>query len=126
MGAWRYSSTILDLGTRWKWSASRPGRFTPEEEPPVPIGEEAGGSIFFRNVGKHLPVCKTYFQNRAISIIPAVKASNLKTYIYIYKIKGGGGRSYMQSGKMYTHQGLSSGLLPPDFSAKILEELNYI
>jgi hypothetical protein len=24
-----YSFTILDLGTRWKWSVSRPGCFTP-------------------------------------------------------------------------------------------------
>jgi hypothetical protein len=30
MGEWRYSSTILDLGTRWRdWSASRPDRFIP-------------------------------------------------------------------------------------------------
>jgi hypothetical protein len=36
-GEWRYSSTILDLGTRWKWTGSRPGRFTPEKEPLVPI-----------------------------------------------------------------------------------------
>jgi hypothetical protein len=33
MAEWRYSSTILDLGTRWKWVVS----FTP-----VPIGQEAG------------------------------------------------------------------------------------
>jgi hypothetical protein len=35
---------ILDLGTRWGWVVSvtpRP-RFTPEERPPVPIGQEAG------------------------------------------------------------------------------------
>jgi hypothetical protein len=25
-----------------EWSASRPGRFTPGKEPPVPIGEEVG------------------------------------------------------------------------------------
>jgi hypothetical protein len=25
---------ILDLGTKWKWSASRPGRFTPRERAP--------------------------------------------------------------------------------------------
>jgi hypothetical protein len=25
-----------------EWSASRPGRFTPGKEPPVPIGKEAG------------------------------------------------------------------------------------
>jgi hypothetical protein len=31
MGEWRYSSIILDLFTRWRWSASRTGRFTPGE-----------------------------------------------------------------------------------------------
>jgi hypothetical protein len=34
MGEWRYSSTFLDLGTRWRWSASRPGRFTAGEGAP--------------------------------------------------------------------------------------------
>jgi hypothetical protein len=33
-GEWRYSSTILYLGTRWRWSASRPDRSTPEERSP--------------------------------------------------------------------------------------------
>jgi hypothetical protein len=28
------SSSILDLGTRWRWSASRPNRFTPGEITP--------------------------------------------------------------------------------------------
>jgi hypothetical protein len=28
------SSRILDLGTRWRWSASRPGRYTPRERVP--------------------------------------------------------------------------------------------
>jgi hypothetical protein len=31
MEEWNYSSTILDLGTRWRWSASRLVYFTPEE-----------------------------------------------------------------------------------------------
>jgi hypothetical protein len=31
---WRYSSTILDLGTRCEWSASHPCRFTPSERAP--------------------------------------------------------------------------------------------
>jgi hypothetical protein len=31
MEEWRYTSTFLDLGTGWKWSASRPGRFTARE-----------------------------------------------------------------------------------------------
>jgi hypothetical protein len=35
MGERRYSSTVLDLGTKWtRWSelsASRPGRFTPRD-----------------------------------------------------------------------------------------------
>jgi hypothetical protein len=31
MREWRYSSTILDLGTRWEWSASSPVPFTPGE-----------------------------------------------------------------------------------------------
>jgi hypothetical protein len=34
MGEWRYSSTVLDIDTRWRWSASRPGRFTPGEIAP--------------------------------------------------------------------------------------------
>jgi hypothetical protein len=32
---------ILNVGTRWRWSASRPSRFIPEKEPPVPTGYEA-------------------------------------------------------------------------------------
>jgi hypothetical protein len=32
-------ASALDGG---EWSASRPGRFTPREEPLVPIGQEAG------------------------------------------------------------------------------------
>jgi hypothetical protein len=31
MEEWRYSSTILNLGTRGEWSDSRLGRFTPWE-----------------------------------------------------------------------------------------------
>jgi hypothetical protein len=34
--------SILDLGTILKWSASRPGHFTPREKPLISIGEEAG------------------------------------------------------------------------------------
>jgi hypothetical protein len=38
MGEWRYSSTFLDIGTRWRygdeWSASRPYRFIPAEIAP--------------------------------------------------------------------------------------------
>jgi hypothetical protein len=30
----RYSSTILNLGSRWRWLAPRPCRFTPEETAP--------------------------------------------------------------------------------------------
>jgi hypothetical protein len=30
-GGWRYCSTILVLGIRWKWLASRPGRSISEE-----------------------------------------------------------------------------------------------
>jgi hypothetical protein len=33
-GEWKYSSTILDLGTRWEWSLSCPYRFTPGERVP--------------------------------------------------------------------------------------------
>jgi hypothetical protein len=29
MGERRHSSTTLDLGARWRWSGSRPGRFSP-------------------------------------------------------------------------------------------------
>jgi hypothetical protein len=42
MGESRYSSTILDLGISWEWSASHPCDFTPAKKPPVPYGEEAG------------------------------------------------------------------------------------
>jgi hypothetical protein len=42
MGEWRYSSTILDLGTcGGEWSASRSVQFIPEKMPSVPIGQEA-------------------------------------------------------------------------------------
>jgi hypothetical protein len=48
MGEWKYSSTILDLGTSGgDWSASSPGRFTPWESPPVPI-EFVTGKLFSR------------------------------------------------------------------------------
>jgi hypothetical protein len=33
MGEQRYSSTVLDLGIKWRWSASRPSRFMPGENP---------------------------------------------------------------------------------------------
>jgi hypothetical protein len=34
-GEWRYSFTILDLGTRWRWVVSfSPGNFTPREGAP--------------------------------------------------------------------------------------------
>ena len=37
---WRYTPSILNLGTRWRWAV----RFTPPgEEPPVAIEQEAGG-----------------------------------------------------------------------------------
>jgi hypothetical protein len=38
LGERLYSSTILDLGTRWRWLASRPGRFTSGEMSPGTIG----------------------------------------------------------------------------------------
>jgi hypothetical protein len=45
MGEWRYSSTILDLGTRWRWVVrSRPGRFTFRKEPRYPLDRSLGGS----------------------------------------------------------------------------------
>jgi hypothetical protein len=34
MRKWRYRSTILDLGTSWRWVASCPVRFTPGETLP--------------------------------------------------------------------------------------------
>jgi hypothetical protein len=37
-GKWRYSCTILDLGTRLEWSASRPAILPPEMEATVPLG----------------------------------------------------------------------------------------
>jgi hypothetical protein len=40
MGELRYSSTIPDLGTRWRWSASLPGRFNP--------GKRAHGTHWIR------------------------------------------------------------------------------
>jgi hypothetical protein len=43
MGEWRYSSTILDLGTRGGCVVYFTSRiFTPGERAPVSIGEEAG------------------------------------------------------------------------------------
>jgi hypothetical protein len=33
MGQWGITPRILNLGTGWKWSASRPGRFTPGGHP---------------------------------------------------------------------------------------------
>jgi hypothetical protein len=38
----RYGDTVLDLGTSWRWSASRTARFTPKERAPVLIVQEAG------------------------------------------------------------------------------------
>jgi hypothetical protein len=44
MGEWRYSSIILDLGTRWRWSASCPSRFTPwGNSPRYPLDRRLGG-----------------------------------------------------------------------------------
>jgi hypothetical protein len=38
-GEWIYSSTILDLGTSWRWMALHgPAALPPGKEPPVPIG----------------------------------------------------------------------------------------
>jgi hypothetical protein len=34
MGAWRYTSTIIALGTRWEWAAPRPDRLTSKEGTP--------------------------------------------------------------------------------------------
>jgi hypothetical protein len=35
---------ILDVGIRWRWSASRPSRFTPRERAPVvPMDKRLGG-----------------------------------------------------------------------------------
>jgi hypothetical protein len=43
-GEWRYSSAILDLGIRWRWSASRPCLFTPRKKPPRhPLDRRLGG-----------------------------------------------------------------------------------
>jgi hypothetical protein len=36
MGEWRYSSTIIDLGTKWSDQIYVPG-----QSPSVPIGQEA-------------------------------------------------------------------------------------
>jgi hypothetical protein len=41
MCEWRYSSTILDLGTGDEWSASHLTPLSPGKEPPVFIGQEA-------------------------------------------------------------------------------------
>jgi hypothetical protein len=41
MGEWRYSSTILELGTRWRLVVSfTHWRFTPEKQPQVDVGED--------------------------------------------------------------------------------------
>jgi hypothetical protein len=43
MGEWRYSSTILDLCTRWGWVVSfTPGPLYPGGKFPVSVGQEAG------------------------------------------------------------------------------------
>jgi hypothetical protein len=43
MEEWRYSSTNLDLGTRWtSGQLHAPTALPPEKEPPIPIGKEAG------------------------------------------------------------------------------------
>jgi hypothetical protein len=34
---------ILDLGTRWEWSASRPGHLTPRESHWYPLYKRLGG-----------------------------------------------------------------------------------
>jgi hypothetical protein len=39
MGEWRYSYIILDIGTRWEWSASRPGPLCPR----YPVDSRLGG-----------------------------------------------------------------------------------
>jgi hypothetical protein len=39
MGEWRYSSTFLDLDTRWRWVVSfRPLPLYPRKPPPIPFG----------------------------------------------------------------------------------------
>jgi hypothetical protein len=51
MGEWRYSFTILDLGSRVKWSASRLGRFTSQDNDGLRAGrpgfDSRQGKIFF-------------------------------------------------------------------------------
>jgi hypothetical protein len=43
MGQWKYSSTIVDLGTRWKCVQLHAlAALSPGKEPPAPIGYEAG------------------------------------------------------------------------------------
>jgi hypothetical protein len=42
MGEWRYSSTILDLDTRWSGQLHAPAALSPGKKPPVPVEEEAG------------------------------------------------------------------------------------
>jgi hypothetical protein len=53
----RYNSTVLDLGIKWEWSASRPDRFSLGIEPLVPnwllgwVGPRAGvGAIGKRKI----------------------------------------------------------------------------
>jgi hypothetical protein len=42
-GEWRYSSTFLDLGSRWEWSASCPCHFTPQGNSPwYPLDRRLG------------------------------------------------------------------------------------
>jgi hypothetical protein len=45
MGQWRYSSTILDLGTRWRWVVSfMPRPFTPGgKSPRYTLDKRLGG-----------------------------------------------------------------------------------
>jgi hypothetical protein len=47
IGEWTYSSTILDLGTRWRWVVSFTPlpHYPPGTQPTVPIREEAGWAL---------------------------------------------------------------------------------
>jgi hypothetical protein len=44
-GAWRYSSTIFDLGTRWKWQVSSTSRplYPLGDSPQYPLDRKLGG-----------------------------------------------------------------------------------
>jgi hypothetical protein len=59
-GEWRYSSTILDMGTRWRCcQLHTAAALPPGKESPVPIGWEAGWALE--------PVCALWSREKSFT-----------------------------------------------------------